>query len=153
MRTVPTAASILVLWIVLSLYANAQIPERAQAAFNAGRFLTAAMLAENAGSADALAFAARARIADAVTREAHGCMSCIVRAEASAEAAIKTDPNLAEAHVQLAIATGLRGRLLDTMEAQSEGLIEKSRAAIDRALELEPKNVWALACQIGRAHV
>lgn len=121
------------------------IPAIAERAFTDGNYLTAAKLAEaGADSAPALSFAARARIADAITRDVM-CRQCLVEAETTAASAIQRDPRFAEAYVQLAIAIGFRGRLVDTIEAQSEGLAEKGRAAIDTALELDPLNVWARA--------
>lgn len=125
--------------------AQAEIPARAQEAFADGRFVLAATLCEAEASAEALAFAARARIADAITREGDVCLDCLLHAERSARAAIERDPKLAEGYTQLAIALGFRGRLLGTLAAQSEGLPEMSRAAIDKALELNPENVWARA--------
>lgn len=130
-----------------------EIPGTARTAFEDGRFLLAAEIAESEGSLKSLAFAARARIADSITRTEGICHTCLVKAEATAQRAITTDycktqPDpaaLAESHVQLAIAIGFRGRLVDTIEAQSEGLAEKGRAAIDSALKLDPLNVWARA--------
>jgi tetratricopeptide (TPR) repeat protein len=137
------------------------LPSTAARAYHDGNYVLAANLAEAAGSAEALAFAARARNADAVTREKGLCLTCLEKAEATARAAILAGtaqrgsfgtsdyllhkPALAQAYVQLAIAIGLRGRLLDASEAQAEGLAEKGRAAIDRALELDPQNDWARA--------
>jgi len=140
------SAFVLALGLVLSAHdAAAQIPEKARDAYVAGRFTIAAMLAEADGSADALAFAARARIADAVARDRPGCFDCLTRAETVARSAIARDAMLTEGWIQLAIAIGFRGRLVDAVEAQSEDLAEKGRAAIDRALELEPNNSWARA--------
>lgn len=145
MRNGLRAAFLVTLWLGAAATAAAQIPERARNAFAAGNYLIAASLAEGDGSADALAFAARARIADAITREDGLCRDCLIEAETVAETAIKHDPNNAEAYVQLAIAIGFRGRLVSTLEAQAEGLAEKGRAAIDRALECDPNNAWARA--------
>jgi tetratricopeptide (TPR) repeat protein len=125
--------------------AAAQVPADAQKAFAEGRFVEAAAICETDASADALAFAARAHIADAITREAENCLDCLLRAERAAKSAIERDPKLAEAYTQLAIAIGFRGRLVGTMAAQSESLPEKGRAAIDKALALAPNNVWAQA--------
>jgi hypothetical protein len=136
------------------------IPSSATDAFRDGKYLIAAEIAETRGNPKALAFAARARIADAITREDGICRDCLVKAEATAQAAIGTTTSqncglftrnhpgagaMAEAYVQFAIAIGFRGRLLGTLDAQSEGLAEKGRAAIDRALELDPLNAWARA--------
>jgi tetratricopeptide (TPR) repeat protein len=140
------AAFLIALWAVIGEPgARAQIPDTARAAFADGRFLIAAELAEAEGSADSLAFAARAHIADAITRDAGLCGECLLHAEATAQAAVNRDPNLAEGYIQLAVAIGFRGRLIDAVGAQSEGLAEKGRAAIDRALELDPGNSWARA--------
>ena len=125
--------------------ARAEIPARARDAFADGRFVLAATLCEAEASAEALAFAARARIADAITREDEVCLDCLLHAEQSARAAIERDPNLAEGYTQLAIALGFHGRLISAFEAQSESLAEKGRAAIDKALEIDPANVWARA--------
>lgn len=136
------------------------IPSSATDAFRDGNYLIAAEIAETRGSPEALAFAARARIADAITREGGLCRDCLVKAEATAQAAIDTTISQtcgsltgshpgtgvkSEAYAQLAIAIGFRGRLESTFDAQSEGLAEKGRAAIDRALELDPLNSWARA--------
>jgi hypothetical protein len=139
-----SAASLLVLWAAWVAPASAHVPQSALAAYNDGKFIVAATVAESEGSPDALAFAARARIADAIMRD-DLCLDCLVKAEATAQAAIAQDPNQAEGYIQLAIAIGFRGRLVSTFEAQSEGLAEKGRAAIDRALELDPLNSWARA--------
>lgn len=138
------AASLLVLWTAVVAPASAQVPQTALAAYDHGKFMVAATVAESEGSPEALAFAARARIADAIMRD-DLCLACLVRAQATAQSAIAQDPNQAEGYIQLAIAIGFRGRLVSTFEAQSEGLAEQGRAAIDRALELDPVNAWARA--------
>jgi hypothetical protein len=138
------AATVVVLLTAAAAPACAEVPQTARTAFADGKFIVAANLAESEGSADALAFAARARVADAIMRE-DLCLDCLTRAQATAEMAIAQDPNQAEGYVQLAIAIGFRGRLLGTLDAQSEGLAEKGRAAIDRALQLDPPNAWARA--------
>lgn len=138
------ATTLVVLWTAASAPASAEIPQNARTAYADGKFIVAANLAESEGSADALAFAARARVADAIMRE-DLCLDCLTRAQATAEMAIAQDPNQAEGYVQLAIAVGFRGRLLGALDAQSEGLAEKGRTAIDRALELDPLNAWARA--------
>ncbi|MEQ1863586.1 MAG: hypothetical protein ABL996_02925 [Micropepsaceae bacterium] len=125
--------------------AQAEVPARAHEAFADGRFVLAATLCEVEASAEALAFAARSRIADAITREDDVCLDCLLHAEKSARAAIERDPNLAEGYTQLAIAIGFHGRLISPFEAQSASLAEKGRAAIDKALEIDPANVWARA--------
>lgn len=128
--------------------ADDSVPAAAVTAFQDGNYALAATVAETANTAAALAFAARAQIADAVTRTEQ-CLDCLIKAEATAEAAIKAssanEKALVQAYVQLAIAIGFHGRLLGALEAQSEGLAERGRAAIDKALELDPTNPWARA--------
>jgi hypothetical protein len=133
------------------------LPTTATSAYRDGNYVLAANIAEANGTTESLAFAARARNADAVTRDGGLCLECLARAEKAAQAAtvaatspglgvpdwLTLKPALAQAYVQLAIAIGLRGRLLSATEAQAEGLAEKGRAAIDRALELDPQNIWA----------
>ena len=129
---------------------DTQAKPTAEVAFHNGDFILAATIAEAKGTTSSLTFAARARIADAITRT-ESCLDCLLKAQATAEAAIKQgigandNDALVQAYVQLAIAIGFHGRLLGRFEARSEGLAEKGRAAIDKALELDPKNPWARA--------
>jgi hypothetical protein len=127
--------------------AQAGVPPKAEAAYTAGAFIDAATFAEADGSAEALAFAARARIADAIMRDGPYCEPCLRSAETIAQTAIDRDPKLAEGYIQYAIALGFRGRLIPLMEARTERLPEKGRAAIDKALELAPHSPWALAAR------
>lgn len=143
----PTSRALAVILICAACAsgAAAQIPDRALRAFDEGQFLTAAKIAEATGDADGLAFAARALIADAVTRDHVFCLQCLLQAEATAKQAIKRDPHFAEGYIQFAIAMGFRGRLMSVSDALSEGLPEKGRDAILKALELDPSNNWARA--------
>lgn len=153
MRCALRTAFAIALWLATgAALAFAQVSAEAQKAFAEGSYLVAAALAEEEGTPQALAFAARARIADAITRDDGLCFDCLLQAELTAEAAIERDPNLAEAYIQLAVAIGFRGRLVDPLEAQSEGLAERGRAAIDRALALDPTNAWARA-SLGAWHM
>lgn len=149
MRWRVTAAIVVAL---IASNAHAAVPRDAQSAYTAGDFYKAATLAEAKGDAEALAFGARARIADAIIREGPACVPCLVVAAAVAQRAIEANPNLADAYVQLAIAMGFRGRLEDLEDAREEQLASKGRAAIDKALSLEPKNPLALAA-LGAWHL
>jgi len=87
---------------------HAEVPERARQAFDDGRFVIAA-LCEAEGSAEAYAFAARARTADAI----HGVTATSVSIALSTpnnrrRTAIERDPKLAEATFSLPIALGFR---------------------------------------------
>lgn len=133
--------------LLVASAANAGIPPKAQSAYAAGNFIGAATIAENEGSAEALAFAARARIADAVMRDDIYCKACLTIAETMAQRAIDRDPRRADGYIQLAIALGFRGRLIPLMDSRDERLPERGREAIDKALELAPHNAWALAAR------
>jgi hypothetical protein len=134
-----------VLPVLFATAAFAAVPPKAEAAYIAGDYVNAANLAESDGSAEALAFAARARIADAIMRDGTYCKPCLETAETIAQSAIDRDPKFAEGYIQLAIALGFRGRLIPLMEAKTERLPERGREAIDKALKLAPRNPWALA--------
>lgn len=138
--------------LLLAGTALAGIPPKAETAYLDGRFVSAANIAEADGSAEALTFAARALIADAIMRDGVYCEPCLTVAETIAQSAIDRDPRYAEAYVQLAIAMGFRGRFLGAMDAQSERLPEKGRQAIDKALELDPLSPWAKA-SLGAWHL
>lgn len=133
--------------LLVASAAHAAIPAKAQSEYAAGNFIGAATLAESEGSAEALAFAARARIADAVTRDDSYCKACLTVAEMIAQRAIDRDPKTADGYIQLAIALGFRGRLIPLMDSRDERLAERGREAIDKALELAPRNAWALAAR------
>ncbi len=138
-----------------ALFANAAlaaVPPKAEAAYVIGKFVDAAAIAEAEGSAEALAFAARAHIADAITRTGPACLPCLNTAVALAERAIERDPDYAEGYVQFAIALGFGGRHLSASSAQSLQTPERGRAAIDKALKLDPKNTWANA-SLGAWHL
>jgi len=153
MRGAARAVFVCTIWAVASAAgARAQIPAEALRVFNDGQFVKAAKIAEATGDADALAFAARARIAFAVTRNHAFCLPCLEQAEATARQAIKRDPALAEGYVQYAIAIGFRGRLMSVVDAQAEGLPEKGRDAIKTALKLDPSDNWARA-SLGAWHL
>jgi tetratricopeptide (TPR) repeat protein len=132
--------------------AQASIPIAAQSAFVSGNFLDAAAQAETDGSAEALAFAARARIAEAIMRDGPSCVPCLTAALSLAQQAIDRDPSYAEGYVQLAIALGFRGRLMAAASAQADRMPERGRDAIDKALKLDPGNTWADA-SLGAWHL
>ncbi len=131
---------------------QAAIPPAALNAFHSGQFAKSSRLAETEASAPSLAFAARALIADAISRNDGFCTPCLVQAETLAERAIALDPNLVEGHLQRAVAMGFRGRAIGIIDAQSEHLAEKAHDSLTKALELDPANIWALA-SLGAWHL
>lgn len=140
-----------VVWL-LAATANAATPAAAITAYHAGNYLQSAAQSESEGSAAALAFAAQALIADAITRKERFCVACLERAQAKAEQAIELDPQLIDGYIQRAVAIGFRGRAIGISEARSEGLAEKARESLDKAIALDRANIWARA-SLGAWHL
>ena len=135
----------LVSGLLLAATAHASVPPEALNAFHAGRFAKSAQIAEAEASVPSLAFAARALIAEAITRNDGFCLPCLSQAEALAEQAIALDTKNIEGHLQRAIAMGFRGRVIGVMQARSENLPEKAHDSLTKALELDPHSTWAQA--------
>jgi tetratricopeptide (TPR) repeat protein len=124
----------------------------AMAAYRAGNYEQAASLSEQAGTASSYAFAAQALIADAISRKDGFCVPCLEKAEKLAEHAIELDPRLIDGYLQDGVAIGFRGRSVGISRARSLGLAEKARAVIDKAMAINPTNVWARA-SLGAWHI
>ncbi|GAB4491823.1 MAG: hypothetical protein Tsb0010_00320 [Parvularculaceae bacterium] len=121
--------------------------------YQAGDYVGATDFAAETKDARTLALAARAALARAVLADSERDAKRLAReAEAYAKAALDADPELLEAHLQYAAALGLRGRHTSGLAAHLQGLARRSRRHLDRALELEPENAWALS-MIGAWHM
>lgn len=131
---------------------DATVPPDAIAAYHDGNYAEAMRRAEQGSTAPALAFAARACIADAITRPDGFCLDCLKQAQALAHRSAMIDPGHVEAHLQEAIALGFLGRVMGVQAARREGLAEKVRARLDTALSLDPGNPWAEA-SLGAWHL
>jgi hypothetical protein len=120
-----------------------------EAAFRAyvdGQYEAAAAAAAKAGGAENLALAARALNAVAYFDEGRKtARKAAASALDYAEAAIDEDPRLPEAHLQAAISLGLKGSRMAPLRAFMAGIASKTRQHLDAALELDPKNPWALS--------
>ena len=130
---------------VVAATAQASVPPEALNAFHAGHFAKSAQIAEAEASVPSLAFAARALIAEAITRSGGFCLPCLSEAEALAQQVIALDAKSVEGHLQRAIAMGFRGRVIGVMQARSENLPEKAHDSLTKALELDPHSLWAQA--------
>jgi len=120
--------------------------QRAEIAFANADFVEAATLARRATSAEGYAYAARAGLVYAdfmAPRDER--LDFVLKAEVDARRAIALEPELAEGHLQLAIALGFRGRMEGHMTAHFEGLAKDARTHLDYVIELEPNNPWAHA--------
>lgn len=132
--------------------ARADVPRAAETAYHAGNYERAAALCNADGSPAALAFAARSVIADAITRPTGFCEPCLRHAIAFADQAIARDASLVEGYLQKSVAIGFRGRVIGVSQARTEGLADEVRQLLDKAMELDPDNVWARA-SLGAWHL
>lgn len=111
-----------------------------------GQYRQSARLAESTGSSRGLALAARATLAYASTLDTDETrLSEIRHAGELARAAIKTDPRNAEAYRHLAICLGEIARTKSAIENFLDGSPSEAKAAIDRAMALDPQSPWAHA--------
>jgi len=136
----------------LSAQAGKASAPTAMAAYRSGNYEQAANISEQAGTASSYAFAAQALVADAISRKDGFCIPCLEKAERLAERAIELDPRLIDGYLQDAVAIGFRGRGVGMPAARSLGLAEKARAALDKAMAIDPTNVWARA-SLGAWHI
>jgi len=134
----------LVALIVVAPVASAH-PTSAELAgkFARGEYLNAAATAETAASADDLAFAARALLAQCMTGNSEPDPGLLDRALRDAEAALKIDPVHEEGRLQLAIALSLKSRTMDAMAAWSAGYGEKGKKLAEGVLKSDPRNFYA----------
>ena len=81
-----------------------------------GLYQDAMRQGEESRTAEDLAIAARAALADAMTRP-QPCLACLRRAQEDARRAIALDPHQADGHVWLATALGYEARIEGVMRA------------------------------------
>lgn len=118
----------------------------AEALYHAGRYDEAVSAARADGSANARALAARALIAKAVSQTPFDERTPLLKsAEAEADAAIALDANCFEGYMQKLVAFSELERVQASHGEAMKGAAGKSRKLIERALEIDPKNPWALA--------
>jgi hypothetical protein len=116
-----------------------------------GHYPEAMRRGEDSRTAEGLAIAARAALADAMTRP-EPCPSCLERAEADARHAIALDGRLADGHVWLATSLGYEARLQGVMRASWSNSPAQAKDQLDAALTLDPNNPYALAA-LGGWHI
>ena len=112
--------------------------------FARGAYIDAAHEAEANATADDLAFAARSLLAYCMTGSGQPDAAIIDRAKRNSEDALKLEPGLNAARLQLAIALALKSRPMDAMAAWNAGYGEKGRKLADQVLKSDPSNVYAL---------
>jgi hypothetical protein len=125
---------------------QALVPAGAREAFDAGDYLRAAALAEAAGDADGLAFAARARLATTLLTGASRISAAEVsRSRALAQRALRLEPDHVEGRLQLAIALGLEARRVAPAMALARRLPQRVRGLIEEVCADAPREPWAHA--------
>lgn len=112
--------------------------------FARGEYMDAAREAEAGATADNLAFAAQSLLAYCMTGSSEPDAAVIDRAERNAEAALKLEPDLEDARLQLAIAVSLKSRPMDAMAIWTSGNGEKGRKLVEGVLKADPSNFYAL---------
>ena len=117
----------------------------AEAAFVRGEYDTARTELSDSKTADALAFRARALLAEAMSGPADPPEDVLHRALDDANVALIMDPAHAEGRLQRAIALSLILRPMSTREARKTGWAEEARDLARGVLEDEPGNVYALS--------
>jgi hypothetical protein len=109
-----------------------------------GHYQDAMRQGEDSRTAEGLAIAARAALADAMTRP-ESCLSCLQRAEQDARRAIALDARSADGHVWLATSLGYEARLQGMMHASWTNSPARAKEQLDAALAADPDNPYALA--------
>lgn len=118
------------------------------ALYASGQYEAAMRAGAESGTAESLAIAARAALADAAMRP-QPCLSCLKRAEDFARRAVAADPRPPEGHVWLAAALGLEGHIIGVVRARLAGSPAEAKAQLDTALQDSPGNAYALTAMGG----
>ena len=114
--------------------------------YQAGSYVAAAEAAEAEETSSALSFAARAYLTDVMAATPGTAdMSLVKKAETAALSSLALDPNNVEALVQLATSIGLLAVRSGPLEAHFSGLGKQVRQHLERALEIDPNDPWALS--------
>jgi len=109
-----------------------------------GHYPDAMRRGEESHTAQGLAIAARAALADAMMRPAP-CLACLQRGEEDARRAVALDARLSDAHVWLAASLGYQARILGVVRTGLTDSPAQAKAELDQALALDPSNPYALA--------
>jgi len=112
-------------------------------AFDEGRYEDAAAIAEKQPTPDALAFAARSLLAEAMSNSDYEPpLSLLNAAETKARDALAIAPEHIEARLQLAIALSLKARPLSNREGMRTGYGKDAKSLADGVLEDDPENSY-----------
>ena len=143
-RTAYNAFLTMVFVCVSANSAIAQSIEAARAAFDEGRFLEAAEIAEGLGTAQALTLANLSLVTYGYyLAEDDNKQGFYVRAMALGEKAAGLDPDDAESRLRWAQAMGRYAQTIGNMRALREGFAGRIRDGIEGALALDPEMAMA----------
>lgn len=125
-------------------------PKPAETLFREGHFLEAAKIAEDHGTAESLAFAARATLMHAgYVARGDKAVAELKHGEALARRAVGMDPDMVEGLLELVIAIGYHSRQEGYMQAHADGYGKEARQLIEKAMDLAPRMGWARAAYGG----
>ena len=128
--------------------------DQARTAYAQGRFVEAAELAEAMGTSESYALGAASLTAYGrfvITNDDDKVM-IFERAIELANKAIESDPNNADAHLQLTRALGRYTRNIGRIRALNENIVERTREHLETALSIDEQSA-SLHHSMGRWHV
>jgi tetratricopeptide (TPR) repeat protein len=153
-RLTPTVGLWLALGLSVSMCAAARADqtnqlEIAEQAYAVGNYEQAASLARGQTSSNAALLTARALLTKAMLLDVEDpeVLALATTAKNYADLARSLSPDLVEAHLDAAIARGLKAHHLAHGEAIAN--VEEARLAIDHALRLAPDDPWVQATEGG----
>lgn len=118
--------------------------DEAIALMNDGEFLQAGKIARQVGTSEGFSLAASALAIHGFEIALEGEKEeLFLRAIAYAEEAVKLDPLNGEAYLQLSHTLGRYAQIIGVAKALSGGFAEKTKAALDKALSLDPEDYRA----------
>lgn len=144
-------AALFALMLLVPSLACAATTEEIFAVYARGDYEQAAKLGEASHTAQGLAIAARAVLADEVLRDTP-CMPCLLRAEKLSRAAIAADPHDAYGQIWLAVSLGYQSRILGTIRARIKDTPNQSKTALNLAFLADPTNPYAISA-LGGWHI
>jgi hypothetical protein len=130
--------------LVALIVAGAPADNALFALYAEGHYQDAMRRGEESYTAQGLAIAARAALADAMMRP-EPCLACLKRGEEDARWAIALDTHLPDAHVWLAASLGYQARILGVVRTGLTDGPARAKAELDQAVALDPSNPYALA--------
>jgi len=138
-------------WLMSNLWSQALAadePWRDEALnlYRDGSYVAAAELAEVEETSAALSFSARSYLTDVMAATPGTAeMELVRKAESAARRSLALDPDNVEALVQLATSIGLLAVDSGPLDAHFSGLGKQVRDNLERALEVDPNDPWALS--------